>query len=632
MQKGVLTGFWAISRLKTRAYALQRPVFVVFWSMVFFRVIAVLLLGLAVAFPQAGFAAWYWPFGQKGVDYKVEFGGVSSETYDWLKELKLDEVKDHVVESDERLEQELAVRGDRVRQALEALGYFDAVITQSVRRGGEKAVLVYAILQGLRYKVDKITMQWDGAPLKEIDGATLRSKVGEPVNAASIVEDAVDVLDRVGERACLLELDVSPLLRLYENRRRAELVFRIKHGAVVDFGATTVSGTVAVDKDVVLRSVTWKQGKCYREKKVDETRSKLIENQLFSSVSIKHPSTPDALGQVPMTVEVKERAARTLRAGAAYSTDEGVVVSSGWEHRNLFGGGEKFNADLTLGQEEQGLETGLRLPAFLGDEANVLALKAGISHEERDAYTADKIETGATLERKLARNWKGGLGVGFALTETEDTLAGNSEYGLLSFPGFVEYDTRRNVLDPRRGILANLTVTPYTETFGDGGQFLKTQGSFQTYISGPKRLAIPLSPTLALKVAGGTITGADGQSVPSDVRFYAGGGGSVRGYGYQTLGPRVNNEVVGGSSFVAGSAEARLRFTEELGGVLFMDAGNAYEASMPEEKEKLYTSVGAGVRYFTGIGPIRADLAIPMNGKDIGAAGYAVYISIGQSF
>jgi translocation and assembly module TamA len=474
-------------------------------------------------------------------------------------------------------------------------------------------------------------MQWDGEPLREIETDTLRSKVGENVSAANIVEDAVDVLDRVGKRACLLELDVSPLLRLYENRRRAELVFRIKHGAVANFGETIVSGTQKVDKDVVLHNVSWKQGECYRESKVNDTRTNLINNQLFSSVTIKHPNVPDAQGQVPMTVEVKERAVRTLRAGTSYSSDQGVVLNGGWEHRNFFGGGQRFNADVSVGQEEQSLQTGLRLPNFLDDD-QTLALRAGVKHEDTDAYTADTIDTGVTLERKLARNWRGGLGVGFTLTETDDALSGNSQYGLLSFPGFVEYDSRRNVLDPKRGIFANVTVTPYTETFGDGGQFLKTQGTFQTYLSAPKQVSIPLSPTLALKVAGGTITGGDGQDVPADIRFYAGGGGSVRGYGYQTLGPRVNNVVVGGSSFVAGSAEARLRFTEELGGVVFMDAGNAFADTAPDEQAKLYTSVGVGARYFTSIGPIRADLAIPMNGKDIGAAGYALYISIGQSF
>lgn len=571
-------------------------------------------------------AAWYWPFGDNGVKYDIRLNGTDSEVTAWLDELKLD--KTNKLENGDELEQELAVRGGRVRQALEAVGYYDAIIQQRVDRKGKVPVLVYDIQQGPRYMVDKIIFAWDGEPLRDVSGTVLQTKVGQPVQAKLILEDAVAVLDAVGKRACLLELDVSPLVKLYENRRRGEVVFRIKHGAVANFGPTTVSGTVRVSKAVVLREVTWKEGKCYRESQVDETRANLIENQLFSTVAITHPSQPDAEGEVPMTIAVKERAARTLRAGASYSTDEGVVVSSGWEHRNLWGDGEKFNADVSVGREEQKLNTSLRLPDFWADK-QTLVLKGGLSHEDRDAYVADTAQVGATLERQLARHWKGGLGVGFALTQTEDALAGSSEYGLLSFPGFLEYDTRRDVLDPKRGMLANVMVTPYTETFGDGGQFLKAQASMQTYVTGR---TLPLSPTLALKAAGGTIAGADGQNVPSDIRFYAGGGGSVRGYGYQTLGPRVNNKVVGGSSFVAGSAEARLRFTDEFGGVVFMDAGNAFDSSMPESGAKLYTSAGVGVRYFTGIGPIRADIAIPMNGEDIGARGYSLYISIGQSF
>ena len=581
-----------------------------------------------ILIPVQAYAAWWWPFGQDGVAYKIAFSGADGEVNAWFEKLKLDAVdSEHVVATDAELDQELAARGQRVRQALEALGYYDAVITQTVRRNKDTKVLAYGIQAGPRYVVGKIIFEWDGAPLKEIDTATLRSKVGQPVNAEMILADSVDVLDKIGERACLLELDVSPLVKLYENKRHADVVFRVRHGAAAKFGPTTVSGTERVHDSVVLRNVTWREGRCYRRKKVDETRTNLIQSQLFSSVTISHSTVPDALGEVPMTVDVKERAARTLKAGASFSTDDGVVVNGGWEHRNLWGGGEKFDADVSVGQKEQSLKTTLKVPDFMQDK-QTLVLTGNVDHEDRDAYLADTIETGASLERKLAKHWRGGLGTAFALKKVEDTVEGDSRYALISFPGFLEYDSRNDVLDPKRGILGNITVTPYTETFGDGGQFLKTQGSAQTYLSA----VLPLSPTLALKVAGGSISGADGDAVPSDIRFYAGGGGSVRGYGYQTLGPRKDNTVVGGNSFVLGSAEARLRFTDEFGGVVFTDMGNAYADTTPDLSQKLYSSVGVGARYYTSIGPIRADIAVPLNGKDIGAAGYAVYISIGQSF
>ncbi len=573
-------------------------------------------------------AAWYWPFGDSGIDYAVELKGVEPELEAWLRELKLDKPdtsRDILTQID--LEQELSVRGERVRLALEAQGYYDGVILPRLEEG-ETAVLRYDIRPGPRYRVGAVNVVWEGVPLKDVSVTVFQTKVGEPIQAQVILDDAKALLETVGRRACLLKLEVSPLVKLQEGRRVGEVVLRVRHGAVANFGPTTVSGTVRVRKDVAMRDVTWREGQCYRERLVEETRSKLIENQLFSSVSISHTAVPDSNGEVPMAITVKERAARTLRAGGSFSSDEGVVLSSGWEHRNLWGGGEKLTADLNLGQEEQGLETSLRLPDF-GADTQTLVLTGGLGHEERDAYVADTFKVGASVERRLARFWRAGLGVGFNLTQTEDVLAGNSEYGLLSFPGFIEYDSRRNVLDPKRGWLANLSVTPYTETFGDGGQFVKTQGSVQTYLTGR---SLPLSPTLALRAAGGSIFGAEGQDVPADIRYYAGGGGSVRGYGYQTLGPRKAGEVVGGSSFVAASAEARLRFTEEFGGVVFMDSGNAFDGTMPESDARLYSSAGVGVRYFTAIGPIRADIAVPLDGKDVGARGYAVYVSIGQSF
>lgn len=591
------------------------------------------LMALALAFlgpVSVAQAAWYWPFGDKGLDYRVEFGGIDDETLAWFKKLQLDEKnKDQPVTTDDQLEQELAARGGRVRQALAAIGYYDASVQQMLRHEEKKKpVLVYSIQPGPHYIVGKLVLEWDGEVLKQIDTATLHSKVGQPVNAALIIQDGVDILNAVGDKACLLALDVSPLVKLYANRRRADVVFRVHHGAVANFGPTTVSGTERLDDKVVLRSVTWKQGHCFKQSKVDETRTNLVESQLFSTVSISHTDIPDAQGQVPMVVAVQERAARTLRAGASYSTDEGAVVNGGWEHRNLWGGGEKLDADVSIGQQEQDLTTTLRLPSFLNNDKQTLVLNGGITHEDRDAYTADTVQTGASLERKLNRHLRGGVGVGFMLKETDDVLAGTSNYALLSFPGFLEYDTRDNLLDPHKGVLGNVTVTPYTDTFGDGGQFLKTQLSGQTYLSA----ALPLSPTLALKVAGGSISGASGNNVPSDIRFYAGGGGSVRGYGYQTLGPRLDTTPIGGSSFVTASAEARLRFTQDVGGVVFMDAGNAFADSMPGKDAKLYTSAGIGLRYFTGIGPIRADIAVPMNGQDIGAPAYAIYVSIGQSF
>jgi translocation and assembly module TamA len=593
--------------------------------------LCVWLVGL-MALPVAAQAAWYWPFGTDTLAYKVEFAGIDAETFTWLKEVKLDEAtSDTEVTDREMLDRELVVRGGRVRQALQALGYYDALVVQDIR-DGEVPVLVYRVQTGVRARIARVTVDWQGKePLKDVELQTLGQKRGDYVNAKQIVADATAVLDTLGERACVLRLNVTPQVKLYDGMfqsgRRAEIVYVVDKGDAAVFGATTVLGNKDVRSEVILRQVNWREGRCFKASRVTDTQEQLMGTQLFSVVSVTYPATADASGTVPMTIGVTERAPRTLRAGMNFGSDVGFAVTGGWEHRNLMGSGEKFTVSTKLGQEEIGANTSLRLPAFWHEDQD-LVLGGSVKNEDSDAYKAMTLEGSARLERKLARHWKGSLGVGYRLTESEDSL-GDNTYGLLSFPGFLEYDDRRDVMDPRRGLYANLSVTPYKETFGDGGDFVKTQMTVQTYVSAP----VALSPTLALKLSGGTIYGAKESSVPSDVRFYAGGGGSVRGYGYQSIGPRgSDNNPIGGSSFVVGSAEVRTRFTNDFGFVTFVDAGNVYDQAVPEDFGEMYVGVGAGLRYYTAIGPIRLDVGVPMNGKDVGAEGYAVYVSIGQSF
>lgn len=593
------------------------------------RRIAGLMLALLLV-PSAAQAAWWWPFGSgNGLDYSIEITGVDEATQARLHSWRLDKpTTANPPETEDDLNREALALEDTLRRAMEALGHYDAQVHHEVKHDEGDRTLVYTVVPGPRYTIRHVRLDWDGGALKPVDVSSLDSKDGTAVDAEMILRDGVRILHEVGEDTCLLSLDVIPKLTLFVRGQRADLTFHVVHGPVASFGATVVSGTRKVKPEVVLKRVSWKQGACFNQNKIEETRTALIDGQLFSSVDISHSLVPDAGGEVPMTVTVKERALRTLKAGVNYSTDQGAVLTGGWEHRNFFGNAEKFNADTSLGQFKQSLDTSLRIPDFM-QPGQVLALGGGISQEDQDAYRATSLKTNAGIERPLLRNLRGGVGVGFTLTESEDALAGQKKtYGLLSFPGFLTYDTRDDVLDTRKGIYANVNVTPYTETFGDGGQFIKTQAVAQTYLSSQ----VALSPTLALKLAGGSISGGEGADLPSDLRFYAGGGGSVRGYGYQTLGPRKNNTPVGGNSFITASAEGRLRFTGDFGGVVFADAGNVYDSSSPQTGANLYTSVGVGVRYFTAIGPLRADIAVPLNGEDIGAPAYGLYISIGQSF
>lgn len=587
------------------------------------------LIGSSPFFTAPSMAAWYWPFGDDGMDYKIKIYGLNKQNSEWVSSLKIDQRNEVTPpKTVDELNQEAVSVAEKIRKALEARGYYDALIDHKTIRKGDEHRLVFQVKQGSRYTISAIKFDWQDKKLQDLSRENLQIKEKMPVDVAAIQKDAANLLQVIGKDSCLLSLTINPLLQLHGNQHKAVLVYRIAHGPKANFGKTKIEGTKDVDKIVVLRSVDWKQGHCFQQTKLENTRNSLVQNQLFASVRVTPGNEVDRFGEVPVTITVKERVPRTISAGANYSTDQGFGITGGWEHRNVFGKGEKFTTNAGIAQNEQFINNTLRLPAFLRND-QTLVLGFGAKREDQDAYTSHSINPSATIERKLTPNLNSGIGVAYTLTKTEDILAGSSNYGLLSFPGFLTYDTRNDAIDPRRGILGNLNVTPYTETFGDGGQFLKTQTSLQTYFSNDE---MALKPTLALRAALGSITGAEGQDVPSDIRFYAGGGGSVRGYDYQSLSPRLNGEPVGGSSMMNATAEMRLRFNESFGGVAFLDAGNSYDTALPGIGKDLYYGAGVGVRYYTAIGPLRVDIAMPLNGKEINQTGYALYVSVGQAF
>ena len=571
----------------------------------------------------------FWPFGGDGIDYSITFDGADPEMQAWFTELNLDKKADtNPPQNLEELDTEASVLADRVKKALAAKGYMEAVAEPKVDKEAKPPAVHIVIERGVRYRLTSIAIAWPGEPLVALDKASLRSKEGQPVDMQTIEIDGVALHDMIGKDTCLLSLSVTPKLQLYSVSRTARAVFAIDHGPAANFGAPTIEGNKTVKDTVIHRAVAWKEGDCYKDAKVEATRTTLIENQLFATVEVTHADTPDPKGEVPMTIAVKERANRSIGAGVEYSTDLGTGVYTNWEHRNLFGDAEKLTTSLKLAQRQQALKGLLRVPAFLRDD-QVLVLSSSLKRENLDAYEALTFEGNAGVERRLNKNLKAGLGVGYTLSQTKDVLTGTNNYALLSLPGFVEYDSRNNVMDPRSGVLGRLSATPYTETIGDGGQFLKMLATGQSYLSNDDIL---FKPTFASRLSMGAIYGAKGDNVPADIRYYAGGGGSVRGYSYQSLSPYFRGDPIGGSSLIETSGELRLRFTEEIGGVAFVDAGNAYASSTPDFSETLYVGAGTGVRYYSPIGPLRFDVAFPLNGKDIGEDGYQIYVSLGQAF
>ena len=272
-----------------------------------------------------------------------------------------------------------------------------------------------------------------------------------------------------------------------------------------------------------------------------------------------------------------------------------------------------------------------RLPFFLRRDQDFIA-NAGFLNQDTDAYTMTSAAAAAGVERRFSRHWSGSLKASIEGGSIKEPDKKRREYFMFGVPVGVTYDSTNNLLNATRGQRLMLSATPYTGEYEGNFNILRTRVEGQAFI--PVMDDDKL--VMALKGVVGMISGEDGWKVPPSVRFYSGGGGSVRGYEYQSLGPRnSDNDPLGGASLLEVSAEARWKFTPEWGFVAFLDGGTAFENSLGQSTQVLDEDIrwgaGVGLRYYTAIGPVRFDVATPLNPRSDDES-VQFYISIGQNF
>lgn len=412
--------------------------------------------------------------------------------------------------------------------------------------------------------------------------------------------------------------------------RTMVLHYAFNPGPYAVFGPTLIEGNERVRPEYFLNKLPWTQGRPYQSSLLRKLRGRLMQDGLFTIVDVS-PASRDSFmdegGQhlLPVTISVVERVPRTVKAGLSYETDTGMGAALDWEHRNVFGEGERLTTRLVLAEKEHGIETTFRMPTFL-DPSQALEFTGEAGRQETDTYDKRGIGVAARVFRQLGEHWTAGLGGKFRVTETTQFGETNT-YGLVSMPGELTWDKRDNVLNPTRGLRAFIKAEPYLDTLQTDTQFFKLSGGVNVYI--------PLLPEDRLVLAArgelGSIMGESTQGLPPDERFYAGGGGSVRGYAYQSIGPEEHGEVIGGRSMVETSVELRMHMTEHVGLVAFLDGGQVFSESRLQWEDEFFWGAGLGLRYFTDFAPIRVDVAVPLNRRDKDKA-FQLYISIGQAF
>jgi translocation and assembly module TamA len=561
---------------------------------------------------------------------------------------------------------------DRLKTALESFGYYESRVSISINGlpltdpglgealtklpQGSSARVAVSFSLGTLYHLRRIDI--DGEVPPPINAReTLGLSSGQPAVAAVVLAGGAHLLSALQEQGYAFAQVDAPVAYEAADAPVLDLSFHVVAGAKVRIGDIHVEGLRRVHESLVRRRLLLHSGELYKPSAIEAARHDLLGMNVFAQVSVQVGSKADESGGVPVTFKLRERLRHSINLSAAYSSDLGGSGGVTWTDRNVFGNAEQLSvaANLTnLGGSDTtgtGYDTGVKyvIPDFLHrDQSLQFAINA--IKQQLQAYDQTAQTASVTLSRKLSSVWT----VSAGLATTDETIlqvinaTPNSsgvfvadaptkfDYTLIALPFKVVYDSTdlpTPLEDPRHGFRGSLSVTPTLAIGHPNATFLITTLSLATYFDLDNLLPIaPGRSVLAARALAGVAEGAGELSLPPDQRFYAGGTSTIRGYGYQLVGPMFphTDNPTGGTAITTGGLEFRQRLYTNWGFVAFVDAGQV-SASLKPLPDDIRVGTGAGMRYYTPIGPIRFDIAVPVD-RRAGEDSFEVYIGLGQAF
>ncbi len=528
-----------------------------------------------------------------------------------------------------------------VVRLLKSLGYYDATAISTIETAAGTPGRLKAIVSaqpGRLYTLSSIVVQAAQTTPPDLVRQQLPLKVGDAIQADRIQGAEANVsltlpqmgypFVKVGERDILLD-DESPTAT-------GAYTLPVDVGPRASFGQLRTEGDTVFNIEHLNVFPRFEPGELYDNRLTDDLRNALVATSLFQSVSVVPQRTgqinADGTEQVDLLVRQTKGPARTLGGNVGFSTGQGFRAEGTWQHRNLFPYEGALIASVIAGTQEQGVAGTFRR-ANAGRRDRTFSLTAGANHSNYDAYEAFTTSVGVRWSYDSTPIWQkpltyyyGGELVGTNESVYDFTRGENVRrtYGIVALPGQVLFDRSDSLLNPSKGYRLRVNLSPETSVQGAVRPYVRAmvEGTFYYPVSS--------SIVIAGRAKAGTIQGVARDDLAPSRRYYGGGGGSVRGYGYQRLGPfDPKGDPVGGRSLNEFALEARYRFGD-FGIVPFVDAGNSYESTTPDLSSLRY-GAGIGGRFYTSFGPMRVDIATPLNPRE-GDGKVALYISIGQAF
>lgn len=537
-----------------------------------------------------------------------------------------------------------AARADygRILAALYAKGYYSAVIRITVdgrEAAGIPPIDVPSAISAIVVRVDPgPPFRFNSARIAPLAPKTVLPdgfRTGLPAESG-LVSQAVDTSilawREVGHAKAAVQ---DEQVVADHSTALLDVDLQLQPGPRLRFGPLVVTGEERMRERRIRKIAGLPEGEVFSETELRGAEERLRRTGIFGSVTLTEDeaiTSPDLLG---ITATVIEQKPRRYSFGAEIASLDGMSLTGSWLHRNLLGGGERLELEgsvTNIGSGESGVDyafgVSLDRPATLTRDTTA-GLLLEFAHLDETDYSADTVEFGLAFSHFFSKALTGRAGLSYSYQDGQDP-GGKFTYRNLSLPMGLTWDRRDNLRDTTRGFYLDASAMPFAG-FDTTGSGVRSTFDGRAYLS----LGAPGKLTVAVRAQGGAVLGSDLLETPRDLLFFSGGGGTVRGQPYRSLGIPVFKGIgpqfeIGGKFFLAGSLEVRAKITERIGVVGFVDAGTVGLDGFTGAFAKSHVGAGLGLRYDTGLGPIRLDVAAPISGAT--GDGLQIYIGLGQAF
>lgn len=520
--------------------------------------------------------------------------------------------------------------------ALRSEGYYAYRVEPDVSESDPPKPIVH-VETGPRFTIGDTRVEWRGAPPDAPSQAAAQTAgalpVGSPGRAVQVIAAEGRIVAAIQKRGYADAVAEPRDVVVDHADHTVRPTYRIAAGTLVRLDGLRISGGGRTDPAWLQRLAPWTAGETYDPDDVAELERRLLDTSVYDSVTVALAPAEDttAEGLRPVVVSLAERKGRTIEASASYATTDGPGVTVRWTRYNRLRRADTIALFGTVSDRDTRAGTDVSLPHWRRPQ-QTLKLGGSGYREETDAYNETGAEAHADITRRRGKMSYVTLGASVTASRSDEKKAGTlTSLGrdLVTVAGLADVllDRSNDPLNPTRGwrlsarlepsLILGDTNLPYLRALAQGVYYLPLDKQAKTVVAGRLRVG---------RIFNGTV-----DEIPASQRFYAGGGGSVRGFPYQAVGPRLSDNTPRGGVFLfESSLEARRDLTPKWGMAVFVDAG-AVGSSGPIDFQDLAVGAGVGVRYNLGFAPIRIDLATPVARRK-GEPVVQVYLSIGQSF